>query len=116
MRLVIKAHRPGSQIALWVIGGLLIGLLSVVLLDGGRGRNAYQRTELPPSDSPEVDPDSETELVELRRQVAVLRWSAQTDKQAYLEVQQNLSRLQDRLHALTEEVEFYRGMVSANKE
>lgn len=52
------------------------------------------------------------EAAELRERVAILDRSSQIDRQAALDIKDDLGQLQEELQAAREEVEFYRGIVA----
>jgi hypothetical protein len=114
--LVIKRYRPWQR-ALWLVTGVLLLVSSGYVLYAGGRSSGRAECALVGVYKDRLDQAQQLarENAELRAQVATLERSAQIEKAAYADVDQQLKRLQGELLQLREELAFYRGVVNATE-
>lgn len=100
----------------WLVGLLLVLLLlsGYLLFERGKqfaGAELQRLTTLSDLDADRIA-GLQVENHSLQQQIATLQRSSQVDRQASIQVRNELANLQDELLGLREELEFYRGIVS----
>jgi hypothetical protein len=121
-RLVVRAHRPGRQVLLTLIGLLVLVIAAWMSFEYGQWQQIYARmTELTRFErgselTPEAAAALQAENGDLKQRVAILERAAQVDRAADAELRGQMRTLQDETYALREELEFYRKVVGDSKE
>jgi hypothetical protein len=116
-QLIIKSHSPWKLWLKWVslLGAFIfVGWFSYRygIMTAGQVNIALQQEQQRLQQKVfELGRDN----VSLREQQAVMQRSAQVDKEAYVEINQNLKDLQNELLELKQEVAFYRGIVTPSE-
>ena len=114
----IKPHRP-----LWSMLGMLLPAIAAALFVYGQQQHATRalRGELESVAADHRRLEHLNRLLaeengELRRQITLLTRAQQVERIAYDRIDSRLRELQDEVHALEEEVAFYRGIVSSDRD
>ena len=117
MRLVVRPHRPTRQFLLATISIALVALAGWILLDYGQWQAIYERmaTSTEQKELWQHNRVLQRQNSELSQKLDVVQRSAKIDEQAYGHLRDTVAQLQAKIQELTEELEFYRGILASTR-
>ena len=118
MRLVVRPHRPTRRILVVTLAILLIAAAGWVLLDYGQWLAIYDRMAITTQqkDLWERNRQLQRQNRELSQKLDIVQRSSRIDQQAYSRLRENVAQLQTKLQELTQELDFYRGILAATRD
>ena len=114
-KLVIKSHRPWQQAIAIVVLSMTVAIITWLLLDNSHWRLIYDRASGNRDVKALLDANEALakENRDLKDKVLMLEQTTRLDKDTAILMQQDLKALQDEIHGLKRELEFYQGVMDA---
>ena len=113
-KLIVKPHTPVRTKVLWATGIILAAASLYLAFEIGRYRGGFDRIAASDERAQFLNQTADLENANqmLREQNALLRTSRDIDEQTYGEVEKTLDGLQSTIQAQSEDIAFYRSIVS----
>jgi hypothetical protein len=117
MQVVIRPHRPIRRALLLTLSVVVLIFAGWLLFDYGQWRYIYSRMSASDSASElwRLSRETANENTRLRQRLTVLENSRKIDREAILGLQERVGSQQSEILDLSEELDFYRGVVAGNR-